>query len=172
MVPSTGHGGRGTAGSSELGHRAGEAGVFVVPTGQGGLCLFRYWGVIPVLNNVWDGMVSTPKGICAEEFSTVRSLSSCSVGRYLSLPSFAALPQNHQAAMCTVEPFDIFTNETSSLSQAEEGSVVSYLGSLQTHVSHSPISSCFAGRMKRFSAEDEHVTKKPTKTQSRSSPIL
>ena len=38
--------------------------------------------------------------------------------------------------------------------------------------SHSPISSCFAGRMKRFSAEDEHVTKKPTKTQSRSSPIL
>ena len=37
---------------------------------------------------------------------------------------------------------------------------------------HSPISSCFAGRMKRFSAEDEHVTKKPTKTQSRSSPIL
>ena len=30
----------------------------------------------------------------------------------------------------------------------------------------------FAGRMKRFSAEDEHVTKTPTKTQARSSPIL
>ena len=43
---------------------------------------------------------------------------------------------------------------------------------LYSRARHSPISSCFAGRMKRFSAEDEHVTKKPTKTQSISSPIL